>query len=159
MTKRSTHFENNLRIPKDSCKIVNTLPSNIFKLSAISRNFNLSSPKTILWTFVMFSRTTAGFGLPERSASSVFVQSRLNSTYQSLIVDFPFALSKNPNPTPDPNRILRWNLRRNLRRKRIWNLRRKRSRNRYWNLGPDPPSDPTLSICILTGKFVIFLKN
>ena len=45
--KRGTRFENNLRIPKDSSKIVNTLPSDIFKVSTISRNFNLRSPKTI----------------------------------------------------------------------------------------------------------------
>ena len=68
---------NNLRIPKDSCKIVNTLPSDIFKMSAISRNFNLRSAKIILWTFVMFSGTTAAFGQQERSASSVFVRPRL----------------------------------------------------------------------------------
>ena len=65
VSKRGTHFENNLRIPKD-----------------------LQSPKTILWTFVMFSGTTADFERPERSASSVFVQPRLNSAYQSMIVDF-----------------------------------------------------------------------
>ena len=55
-----------------------TLPSDIFKVSAISRNFNLRSSKTILWTFVMIYGTTADFGRPERSASSVFVQPRLN---------------------------------------------------------------------------------
>ena len=48
-------------IPKGSCKIVNTLPSDIFKVSAISPNFNLRSLKTILWSFVMFSGTTADF--------------------------------------------------------------------------------------------------
>ena len=55
VSKRGTHFGNNLRIPKDSCKIVNTLPSDIFEVSAISCNFNLRSPKTILWNFVNFS--------------------------------------------------------------------------------------------------------
>ena len=59
--------------------------------SAISRNMNLWSAKTILWTFVMFSGTTADFGWLERSASSAFVPLRLNSTYQSMIVDFPGA--------------------------------------------------------------------
>ena len=93
VSERGTLFENNLRIPKDSCKIVNTLPSVIFKVSVISRNFNLRSLKTMLWTFVMFSGTTAHFWRPERSASSVFVRPRLNSTYQSIIVDFPRAES------------------------------------------------------------------
>ena len=65
VSKRGTNFENNLRITKDSCKIINILPSDIFKMSAISRNFDLRSPKTIMWTFVMFSGTTAGFGRPE----------------------------------------------------------------------------------------------
>ena len=87
--KRGTHFEKNLRIPKDSCKIVNTLPSDIFKVSAILRNFNLRSPKTISWTFVMFSGTTADFWRPERKAPWVFVQPRLNSPYPLMIVDFP----------------------------------------------------------------------
>ena len=41
----------------------------------------------------MFSGTTAGFGRPERLASSVFVRQRLNSVYQSMIIDFPGAES------------------------------------------------------------------
>ena len=88
MSKRGTHIEKNLRIPKDLCKIVNALPSNIFEVSAISRNFNSQLPKTILWTFVMFSGTTANFGQPERSESSLLVRARLNSAYQSMILDF-----------------------------------------------------------------------
>ena len=91
--KRGIHFENNLRIPKDSCKIVSKLPSDIFKMSAISLNFNLRSPKIILWTFVMFSGKTVDFGRPERLASSVFVRPRLNSANQSMIIDFPGAES------------------------------------------------------------------
>ena len=79
MSKRSTYFENNLRVPKDSCKIVNTLPLDISKVSPISRNFNLQLPKTISWTFVMFYGKTADFGRPDCSASSVFVRPVLNS--------------------------------------------------------------------------------
>ena len=41
----------------------------------------------------MFFGTTADFGRPERSASLVFVRPRLNSTYKSIIVDFPGAES------------------------------------------------------------------
>ena len=90
--KRDTHFENDLGIPKYSCKIIYTLPSDIFKVSvAISCNCNLRSPKTILWIFVMFSETTADFGQPERSALSVFVRPHLNSAYQSMIFYFPGA--------------------------------------------------------------------
>ena len=91
MSKRGTHFENNLSIPKDLCKIVETLPSDIFKVPAISHNFNLQSPKTIFWTFVMISKKTVDFRRQEHSASLVFVRPRLNSVYQSMIVDFPGA--------------------------------------------------------------------
>ena len=35
VSKRGTHFENNLPIPKDTCKIVNTLPPDIFNVSAM----------------------------------------------------------------------------------------------------------------------------
>ena len=41
----------------------------------------------------MFSGTTVDVGRPERSASSVFVRPRLNSAYQSMIVDFRGAQS------------------------------------------------------------------
>ena len=91
--QRDIHFKNDLLNPKDSCKIVNTLFSDIFKVSAISRNFNLRSSKTILWVFVMFPGTTADFGWPERSASSVFKRPCLNSAHQSMIVYFPGAES------------------------------------------------------------------
>ena len=64
---------------KCSCKMVNTLPSEIFKVSAISHNFNLRSPKPILWTFFMFSEAIAEFGRPERLASLVFIRPRLKS--------------------------------------------------------------------------------
>ena len=41
----------------------------------------------------MFSGTSADFGRTERSASTVFVRTRLNSVYQSIIVNFPGAES------------------------------------------------------------------
>ena len=41
----------------------------------------------------MVSGTTVDFGQPKRSASSVFVRPRLNSTYQPMIIDFPGAKS------------------------------------------------------------------
>ena len=39
-------------IPKDSFKIVNTLPSDIFKVAAISHNFNLRSLKTFSCIYI-----------------------------------------------------------------------------------------------------------
>ena len=41
VSKHSTHFENSFLIEEHSCKMVNTLPSDIFNSSAISCNFNL----------------------------------------------------------------------------------------------------------------------
>ena len=49
-------------------KMVNTLPSDVFNSSAISRNFNLRLAKMSLWIFFVFSRTTTKFGQPERLA-------------------------------------------------------------------------------------------
>ena len=75
-----------LLIDKCSWKMVNTLPSDIFNSFAISRNFNLWSAKTSLWSFCFFSGTTAEFGWPEPSASFVSVGPRLKSEYHLLIV-------------------------------------------------------------------------
>ena len=54
VSKRGTNFEHSFLIDKCSCKMVNTLPSDIFISSAISRNFNLRSAKTSLWSFFFF---------------------------------------------------------------------------------------------------------
>ena len=59
--------------------MVNTLPYDIIKVSAISSNFKLRSAKTILWSFFMFYGTSAEFEQPERSASSLFVRPSLKS--------------------------------------------------------------------------------
>ena len=66
--------------------MVNTLPSDIFNSSAISRNFNLRSAKTSLWSFLVFSETTAEFGRPEVSASFVYVRPHLKLAYYLLTV-------------------------------------------------------------------------
>ena len=72
--KRGAHSQQSFLMVKCSCKVVNTLPSDIFRVSAISLKFNLRSDKTI---FFMFSETTDEFGPPERSASSVFICDKL----------------------------------------------------------------------------------
>ena len=51
MSKRGTLFKQSFLIDKCSCKIVNTLLSDTFNSSAISRNCNLRSAKTSLWSF------------------------------------------------------------------------------------------------------------
>ena len=71
---------------KCSYKMVNTLPSDIFISSAISCNFNLRTAKRSLWSFLIFSRTTAEFGRPEHSASFVFVRLHLKSTCHLLTI-------------------------------------------------------------------------
>ena len=47
MGKCCTHFEHNILIDKCSCKMGNTLPSDIFNPSTISRNFNLQLAKRV----------------------------------------------------------------------------------------------------------------
>ena len=61
VSKCCTHFEHSLLIDKCSCRMVNTLPSNIFNSSAISCNFNLWLAKMRWWSFLVFSGTTAEF--------------------------------------------------------------------------------------------------
>ena len=51
VSKCSTHFEHSFLIDKCSCKMVNTLPSDIFNTSAISHNLILRSAKMSLWSF------------------------------------------------------------------------------------------------------------
>ena len=86
VSKCSTHFEHSFLIDKCSHKMVNTLPSDIFNSSAISRNFNLWSAKTSSCSFLVFSWTPAEFGQRERSASFVSVQLHLKSAYHLLTV-------------------------------------------------------------------------
>ena len=54
VSKCGTHFEDSFLIDKYSFKMVHTLPFDIFNSSAISRNFNLQSAKTSLWSFLCF---------------------------------------------------------------------------------------------------------
>ena len=75
--KHGTHFERNFLIDKCSWKIVNVLPSDICKPSAISRNFNLGLTKTGLLWFLVFFGITAEFRRPKRSASFASVRPRL----------------------------------------------------------------------------------
>ena len=77
---------NSFLIDKCSCKIGNTLPSDIFNSPAILLNFNLRSANGSFRRFLVFSRTTAEFGRPERSSSFVSVRPRLKSAYLLLTV-------------------------------------------------------------------------
>ena len=51
VSKSGTHIENSFLIDKCLCKRVNTLPSDSFNTSVISRNFNLRSAQISLWSF------------------------------------------------------------------------------------------------------------
>ena len=92
VSKRGTHFEHSFLIDNCSCKMGNTLPSDIFNSSAISCNFNLWSAKMSLWRFLVFSGITAEFG--QRSASFVSVQQHLKSVYHLLTIVSDRAESK-----------------------------------------------------------------
>ena len=76
----------NIAFSLTNIQMMNTLPSDIFNYSAISRNFNLRSAKTNLWSFLVISRTTVEFGWPERSASFVSARPRLKTAYHILTV-------------------------------------------------------------------------
>ena len=85
VSKRGTHFEHSFLIDKCSCKMVNTMPSDIFNSSAILC-FNLQLAKTNLWSFLVFSGTNAEFGQSKHLASFVFVQPHLRSVYHLLTI-------------------------------------------------------------------------
>ena len=54
VNKRGNPFEHSFPIDKCSCKMLNTLPSDIFNSSFTSHNFNLRSAKTNMWSFWCF---------------------------------------------------------------------------------------------------------
>ena len=64
------HFEYSFLIDKYSCKMVNTLLSDIFNSSAILQNFNIRSVKTSWWSFLVFSRTNLGNGILSQHTTS-----------------------------------------------------------------------------------------
>ena len=94
VSKRGTHFEHFFLIDKCSCKMVNTLGSDIFNSYVISHNFNLRSAKMSLWSFLVFSMTTAELRQPERSTSYVFVRLYMKSAYHLLTIVSDRAESK-----------------------------------------------------------------
>ena len=51
LSKCSTQFEHSFHNEKCSCRMVNTLPSDVFNSSANSHSFNLWSDKMSLWSF------------------------------------------------------------------------------------------------------------
>lgn len=74
---------------KCSRKFVNTLDLISLRSYLSQCKLTLRFIKIILWTVFIFSETTADFRRQELSETSVFERSRLNSSYQSIIVDFP----------------------------------------------------------------------
>ena len=67
-----THFKQSFLIDKCSYKMGNTQSSDFLNFSAISHNFNLRSAKMSLWSFLVFSGTTAEFGQPEHLALCLY---------------------------------------------------------------------------------------
>ena len=94
VSKHTTNFEHSFLIDKCSCKMVNTLPHDIFNSFVISHNFNLQSAKMSFWRFLVFSGTTAEIGQPECSASFVSVRPCLKLAYHLLTIVSDGAESK-----------------------------------------------------------------
>ena len=89
VSKRGTHFENNLRIPKDSCEIVNTLPSDIFKVSAISRNqcsqnVDVNGPHHRCFELIVSSSFNQPMAV-ERGSSHELVRSMVGAVYVHVL--------------------------------------------------------------------------
>ena len=68
---------------------LNTAFSDIFNSSAISRSFNLWSAETSLWSFLVFSETTAKFRQHAHSALFVSVRPHLKSAYNRITLIEP----------------------------------------------------------------------
>ena len=95
VSKCCIHFhEHSFLLDKCSCKMVTTLPSDIFNSSAISRNLNLWSAKMSFKSFSVFSGTTAEFRQPEHSTTFVSVWLCLKPAYHLL-----FLMEQSPNNT------------------------------------------------------------
>ena len=62
VSKCGTHFEYSFLIDKCSCKMMNTLPSDTFSSSAISRNFNLRLSKQVSGVFWCYSGQLPNLG-------------------------------------------------------------------------------------------------
>ena len=73
-----------LRIPKRSCKIVETLPCEMPNACAISSTWNRLSVYTRSRTFLHISSSVASSGHPDLASSSKDVLPRLNSPTQNL---------------------------------------------------------------------------
>ena len=84
INKRDSHRAQNFFIPKMSCVILNTLPYDIFVVSASSLNFTLGLSNIISWIFSTFSGVLTSFGRPDRSASSVLVRPQRKSETTSV---------------------------------------------------------------------------
>ena len=94
VSERGTHLEYNFFILKFSCTTLNTVPFDIFKMSAISCNFTFPSDKMIFRIFCVFSGVATSVRRPGRSASSVFVRPRFKSAYHRQMVVFDGEFSR-----------------------------------------------------------------
>ena len=94
VSKRVTHLEYNFFILKLPCTTFNTVPFDIFRMSAIPSNFTFRSDKMIFRIFFVVSSVATSVGRPGRSASSVFVRPRLKSAYHWQMVVFDGKFSR-----------------------------------------------------------------
>ena len=94
VSKRGTHLGYKCSILKCLCTTLNTVPFNIFRMSAIFCNFTFRSDKMIFRIFFVFSGVATSVERPRCSASSVFVRPRLKSAYHRQMVIFDGEFSR-----------------------------------------------------------------
>ena len=94
VSKRGTHLEYNFFILQFSYTTLNTVPFDIFRMSAISCNFTFRSDKMIFRIFCVFPGVATSVGRPGRSTSAVFVRPRLKSAYHRQMVVFDGEFSR-----------------------------------------------------------------
>ena len=81
-----THLADSFLMPKHSCKIYHTRPTEMFTVSLISRTFNRRSLSTISWILSIISWEVTSFGRPGHPASLVLIRPQRNSwtTYELI---------------------------------------------------------------------------
>ena len=77
--KCGTHLADSFLVPKHSCKMYHTRPTEMFTLSLISRIFNQRSLSTMSWILSTISWEVTSFGWPGHSASLVIIRTQRNS--------------------------------------------------------------------------------
>ena len=79
VSKRGAHLADSFLMPKNSCKMYHTRPTEMFTVSLISRTFNRRSLSRISLILSIISWEVTSFGRLGRSASLVLIRPQRNS--------------------------------------------------------------------------------